>query len=74
MAITKTFKIVSEASGKVLDVLGGSVADGAQIIQFQDHGGPHQRWQVFIPFEGPSSPSFGADFVIRSVGSQGSRC
>jgi mannan endo-1,4-beta-mannosidase len=66
MPITITFKIVSQTSGKVLDVLGGSLDDWAQIIQFQDNSGPTQRWQVFIPFERPPS---GAGFVIRNAGS-----
>ena len=65
MPITMTFKIVSKASGKVLDVSRGSLADRAQVIQFQDHDGANQLWQVFIPF----SPSASPGFLIRSVAS-----
>lgn len=31
-------------SGKVLDVSGGSTADGAALIQYRDTGGSNQRW------------------------------
>jgi hypothetical protein len=69
MPITMTFKIVSAASGKVLDVSRGSSDDRAPIIQFEDHDQANQLWHLFIPFADPSSPSLGAGFAIQSVGS-----
>lgn len=42
------FKIVSQSSSKVLDVAGDSRDDGAQIVQFTDHGGANQQWQVIL--------------------------
>jgi hypothetical protein len=62
MPISMTFKIVSKASGKVLNVLGGSQADGTQIIQFQETDAANELWKVFIP-------SDRSGFVIQSVGS-----
>jgi hypothetical protein len=40
------FKIVSQATGKVLDVPGGNLADGVKIQQFTDNGGANQQWQL----------------------------
>jgi hypothetical protein len=42
------FKIVSESSGKVLDVTGGpaATADGVRIQQWSDNGGTNQQWQL----------------------------
>jgi sucrose-6-phosphate hydrolase SacC (GH32 family) len=39
-------KLVNRNSGKVLDVSGGSTADGAAIVQQADTGAASQRWQV----------------------------
>jgi len=36
--------VVNRHSGKVLDVSGGSTADGAVLIQYRDTGGSNQRW------------------------------
>jgi endoglucanase len=36
--------IVSRVSGKCIDVVSGSTADGAEIIQYDCHGGANQQW------------------------------
>lgn len=41
-----TFKFVNQKSGKLIDVSGGSTADGGNIIQWRDNGGNNQRWQL----------------------------
>lgn len=38
------FLVVNRNSGKVLDVRGGSTADGVALIQYHDTGGSNQRW------------------------------
>jgi hypothetical protein len=38
------YKLVCANSGKVLDVDGGSVQDGAKVQQWTDHGGANQQW------------------------------
>jgi beta-glucanase (GH16 family) len=38
------YKVVNENSGKVLDVTGASVDNGARIIQQSDNGGESQKW------------------------------
>jgi hypothetical protein len=38
------FLVVNRNSGKVLDVSGGSTADGVALIQYRDIGGSNQRW------------------------------
>ena len=43
---TATRGLVSRASGKCLDVSGGSLDDGASIIQWQCHGGANQNWRL----------------------------
>jgi alpha-L-fucosidase 2 len=45
------WKIVSESSGKVLDVPGFSTTDGTQIQQYHDNGGSNQLWRL-IPTNG----------------------
>ena len=40
-----TYKIVNRNSGKVLQPLGGSTADGANIVQMPHNGGNEQKWQ-----------------------------
>lgn len=42
----ETTEIVSRASGKCIDVVSGSTDDGAEIIQYDCHGGLNQRWQL----------------------------
>lgn len=41
-----TYVIKNNHSGKVLDVSGGSTADGANIIQYSANGGDNQLWNV----------------------------
>ena len=36
----------SRASGKCVDLPGGTVSDGAQAIQYDCHGGPNQQWRI----------------------------
>jgi Ricin-type beta-trefoil lectin domain-like len=53
-----TFKIVSQATGKVLDVPGSNPANGVEIQQFTDNGGANQQWfvvpvQQAVVFPGP---------------------
>ncbi|MFI8080866.1 RICIN domain-containing protein [Kitasatospora sp. NPDC086009] len=38
------FQLVNAASGKCLDVSGGSTADGAAVIQWARTGGTNQGW------------------------------
>ena len=40
------YRIVNRNSGKVLDVNGGSTADGAAVIQWTWGGGNNQQWQL----------------------------
>jgi len=63
MPSTMTFKIVSKASDKVLDVAGVNAFKLEPIRQNQDNDSASQLWKVFSP-----SPSFG--FVIQSVASE----
>ena len=46
--------MVSRHSGKCLDVSGGSLGDGASIIQWQCHGGANQQWRLEVAGEGYS--------------------
>jgi endoglucanase len=43
---TETVDIANRNSGKCVDVVGGSTADGAEIIQYTCHGGANQQWQL----------------------------
>jgi len=38
------FTVVNRNSGKVLDVSGGSTADGVALIQYSDRGSTNQQW------------------------------
>ncbi|SDE49436.1 RICIN domain-containing protein [Glycomyces harbinensis] len=38
--------VVNRNSGKCLDVVNGSTANGAEIIQYDCHGGTNQQWQL----------------------------
>ena len=40
------YKVGSKVSGKYLDVVGASAADGARIHQYQDNGADNQRWML----------------------------
>ena len=42
---TDAYIIKAKQSGKVLDVEGGSTADGAKVWQWEDLGGLNQRWR-----------------------------
>jgi mannan endo-1,4-beta-mannosidase len=46
--MTPLYKIVSQSSGKVLDVPGSSKTDGTKIQQFTDNGGTNQHWRVVV--------------------------
>jgi hypothetical protein len=39
------FSLVNRHSGKALDVLGSSTADGADVVQWSPHGGANQQWR-----------------------------
>lgn len=41
------YKITALHSGLVLDVAGGSTADGAQVLQWFDQGSENQKWVVY---------------------------
>lgn len=41
---TNNFKLVNRKSGKVMDVVGASGEDGADIVQSADRGGDSQKW------------------------------
>lgn len=44
------YKIVSAASGKLMDVPGNSVLAGTQVCQWDDSGNTNQQWSlVWIP-------------------------
>lgn len=51
-----SFKIFSVASGRVLDVFGGSKEDRAPIIQFEEHDGANQRWTLSNGGLGDTTP------------------
>ena len=40
------FYIVSQRTGKVLHVKGGSTADNAEIVQYTKSGGNNQKWAL----------------------------
>ncbi|MBY9078826.1 fibronectin type III domain-containing protein [Paenibacillus sp. HN-1] len=40
------YKLTAQHSGKVLDVAGGSTADGANVQQWTDNGNTQQKWRV----------------------------
>ncbi|WP_158849563.1 PQQ-dependent sugar dehydrogenase [Saccharothrix deserti] len=39
-------RLLNRASGKAVDVLDSSTADGAQVVQLPDVGGANQQWQL----------------------------
>ncbi|WP_410641769.1 PQQ-dependent sugar dehydrogenase [Amycolatopsis sp. lyj-346] len=39
-------RLLNRASGKAVDVLGASTADGARVVQWPDTDGANQRWQL----------------------------
>ncbi len=70
------YKIISLNSNKVLDVNGGSLQNGAQIIQHDWWGGPNQIWffdrqgtiNLSRDIQHPDSPDFEV-YKIRSLSS-----
>ena len=44
---TKSYRIVSKKSGKVLDVSGAGTTNDCPIIQWGYHGGSNQQWRFF---------------------------
>jgi hypothetical protein len=44
-----TAMFVNGNSGKCLDVSGGSVDNGAHVLQWNCHNGGNQRWEVVLP-------------------------
>ncbi|HEX7057375.1 MAG TPA: RICIN domain-containing protein [Bacilli bacterium] len=40
------YMLVNRNSGKVADVEGGSYSDGANILQWSNHGGYNQQWRI----------------------------
>jgi hypothetical protein len=40
------YKLVNRNSGKVLDVNGANLQDGANVVQWSDNGGANQHWHV----------------------------
>jgi ricin-type beta-trefoil lectin protein len=40
------YTLVNRNSGKVLDVSGGSTADGASVIQYTNHNSTNQQWSI----------------------------
>ncbi|MDN3241791.1 ricin-type beta-trefoil lectin domain protein [Glycomyces tritici] len=42
----QTTDIISRVSGKCVDVLSGSTANAAEIIQYTCHGGTNQQWEL----------------------------
>jgi hypothetical protein len=56
------YKIMSEASQKVLDVPGGSLNDSVPIQQFSDNGGTNQHWELLMEPSG--------NYYIRSEASK----
>src|SRR5581483_6530853 len=56
---SEQFEIMNKLSGKVLDVYGGSTADGAPIQQWDYLGGNNQKWYLM--------PVAGGYFAIVNV-------
>jgi hypothetical protein len=46
---SRYYKIINIMSGKVLDVEGGSTANGARLIQYTDTGATHQQFELVRP-------------------------
>src|SRR5439155_7542907 len=43
-AVGPVYKLLSAATGKVIDVLFASIFPGTPIVQWSDHGGANQQW------------------------------
>ncbi|MGW2541117.1 glycosyl hydrolase family 95 catalytic domain-containing protein [Kitasatospora sp. NPDC001574] len=50
--LTGEFKLVNRNSGLVMDVFGGSSADGAPVIQYAWSGSTNQRWRLLPDHDG----------------------
>ncbi|MFI1092682.1 glycosyl hydrolase family 95 catalytic domain-containing protein [Streptomyces sp. NPDC020917] len=50
--LTGTFKVVNRASGKVMDVSGGSTGDGGAVIQWPWSGAANQQWTLLPEYDG----------------------
>jgi hypothetical protein len=48
-----------------MDVVAGSIDDGAPIQQFTTHNGPDQRWHI-VPTNGVDRPNFAAIVSVNS--------
>lgn len=46
------YTLTSQLSGKLLEISGASNADGANVVQWPDLGGPNQRWIIREPING----------------------
>jgi hypothetical protein len=58
---TGTYRLVNRNSGKVLDVNGGSTADGARVIQWAWTGATNQQWTL--------APNPDGSYRLRAVNS-----
>jgi alpha-L-fucosidase len=47
-----TYRLVNHKSGKVLDVSGGSTADGGSLIQWPQNTGTNQQWKLLPNTDG----------------------
>lgn len=56
--------MISKRSGQAADIKGGSLSEGAPLIQWDWHSGAHQQW-TFIPLTGADD----GYYLIRSVNS-----
>ena len=52
---TKGWKIISHASGKVMEVLDGSYNSNVKIVQGEDSGKTHERWEIIENRDGTVS-------------------
>jgi endo-1,4-beta-xylanase len=43
---TAWYVLVNRNSGKAVEIQGASTADGANVVQYTDHGGGNQQWQL----------------------------
>ncbi|THV36500.1 hypothetical protein FAB82_21565 [Glycomyces buryatensis] len=61
---TQVTDIANRTSGKCADVVSGSAADGAEIIQWTCHGGANQQWEL----------QDAGDGYVRIVGQGSGKC
>src|SRR5437763_53500 len=70
---TSVFKIVSVASGKLLDVRHASTEDHAEILQYHDNGGSNQHWRLevmdtLVDTEDPTATHFAFTIISEHSG------